>query len=70
MRLASVLRSVLNAESLASVDYAEFVDVDSFAPVTRLRRTCLAVLAVFVGKTRLIDNMLIEEQDGACNVTL
>lgn len=70
MRLTGVLRSTLNAEPFVSVDYAEFVDADTFEPVTRLRRACLAVLAVFVGKTRLIDNMLIEEHDGACSVTL
>jgi pantothenate synthetase len=28
------------------------------------------VLAVFVGKTRLIDNMVIEEKDGAAVVTV
>ncbi len=70
MRLAGVMRGVLSAETLASADYAEIVDADTFEPVTRLRRTCLAVLAVFVGKTRLIDNMVIEEQDGAFVVTL
>ena len=31
---------------------------------------CLAVLAVHAGKTRLLDNMLIEDQDGAVSVTL
>ncbi len=70
MRLTGVLRGVLNAEPLATVDYAEIVDADTFEPVTRLRRSCLAVLAAFVGKTRLIDNMLIDENDGSCNVTL
>jgi pantothenate synthetase len=28
--------------------------------VTHVRRACLALLAVFIGKTRLIDNLLIE----------
>jgi pantoate--beta-alanine ligase len=70
MRLAGVMRGVLSADTLLSVDYAEIVDADTFEPVTRLRRGCLAVLAVFVGKTRLIDNMLIEDQDGAVVVTL
>ena len=65
-----MLRSELCKEPLASVDYAEIVDAETFEPVTRLRRECLAVLAVFVGKTRLIDNLLIEEQDGAIRVTL
>ncbi len=70
LRLAGVMRGVLSAETLLSVDYAEIVDADSFEPVTRLRRSCLAVLAVFVGKTRLIDNMANDEQDGAVVVTL
>ncbi len=70
MRLAGVMRGVLSAETLLSVDYAEIVDADAFEPVTRLRRSCLAVLAVFVGKTRLIDNMVIEDQDGAVAITL
>jgi pantoate--beta-alanine ligase len=70
MRLAGVMRGVLSGETLLSVDYADIVDADTFEPVTRLRRSCLAVLAVFVGKTRLIDNMVIEEQDGAIAVTL
>jgi len=70
LRLTGVMRGVLGEETLLSVDYAEIVDADTFEPVTRLRRSCLAVLAVFVGKTRLIDNLAIEEQDGAVVVTL
>lgn len=70
MRLAGVMRGVLSGETLLSVDYAEIVDADTFEPVPRLRRGCLAVLAVFVGKTRLIDNMAIKDQDGTVVVTL
>ncbi|MCL5288541.1 MAG: pantoate--beta-alanine ligase [Acidobacteria bacterium] len=70
LRLAGVLRRVLGEEKLLSVDYAEIVDADTFESVTRLRRNCLAVLAVFAGKTRLIDNMAIEEKEGELVVTL
>lgn len=50
-RLRARLNEVLDAEPLAKVDYAELVDPDTFkAPGT------LAVLAVWIGKTRLIDN--------------
>ena len=59
-RLVQAMRGVLAAEPLAAPDYAEIVDADSFEPVTRLRGTCLALLAVRIGATRLIDNMLIE----------
>ena len=59
-RLVQAMRGVLAGEPLASPDYAEIVDADSFEPVTFLRGTCLALLAARVGSTRLIDNMLIE----------
>jgi pantoate--beta-alanine ligase len=60
LHLQSAMRKVLEAEPLAAVDYAEIVDADTFEPVVRVSRPCYALLAVFVGKTRLIDNMLIE----------
>lgn len=60
LHLQNVLRKVLEAEPLAAVDYAEIVDADSFEPVTRIARPCYAVLAVFIGKTRLIDNLYLE----------
>jgi pantoate--beta-alanine ligase len=63
LHLAASLRRRIAQEPLASLDYAEIVDADSFEPVTRLRGSCYALLAVLVGSTRLIDNMLIEEAD-------
>ena len=59
---------------LAQLDYAEVVDAETFEPVTLLRGTCLALLAVKVGPVRLIDNLLIEEfkgeSGGAFSLTL
>jgi pantoate--beta-alanine ligase len=55
-RLGRAMRDVLDAEPLARVDYAEVVDPRTFeAPGT------LAVLAVNVGATRLIDNHRLGE---------
>ena len=62
--LQAAMRKVLDAEPLASADYAEIVDAETLEPVARLRRSCLVLLAVFVGTTRLIDNLLIEEDAG------
>ncbi len=62
--LQAAMRKVLDAEPLASTDYAEIVDAETLEPVTRLRRSCLVLLAVFVGTTRLIDNLLVEEDAG------
>jgi len=60
LQLQTVLRKVLQAEPLAAIDYAEIVDADTFEPVVRVARPCYVVLAVFLGKTRLIDNLYIE----------
>lgn len=62
--LIDEMRRVLAREPLAAVDYAAIVDADSFEPAARLRGSCLAVLAVFIGSMRLIDNLLIEERPG------
>ncbi|MBI3669706.1 MAG: pantoate--beta-alanine ligase [Acidobacteria bacterium] len=61
VRLVAAMRKLIDAEPLATADYVEIVDADTFEPVSRLRRGCLGLLAVFIGTTRLIDNMLVEE---------
>jgi len=60
LQLQATMRRILEAKPLAQVDYAEIVSADTFEPVVRVARPCYAVLAVFIGKTRLIDNLLIE----------
>ncbi len=71
LQLLKALRGVLATAQGIRLDYAEIVDADTFEPVVRLRGNCYAVLAAFVGTTRLIDNALIEEQPhGTFRVTL
>ena len=60
LHLQTVMRKVLEAEPLAAADYTEIVDAETFEPVTRIARPCYALLAVFIGKTRLIDNLYLE----------
>ena len=60
LQLQNVLHRTLGKEKLAAVDYAEIVDAESFESVVRVNRACYVVLAVFIGKTRLIDNLFIE----------
>ena len=60
LQLQAVLHRTLSAERLARVDYAEIVDAVSFEPVIRVNKPCYVLLAVFIGKTRLIDNLYVE----------
>ena len=47
------------AEPLARLDYVEIVDPKDLGPVGRIEGEVLVALAVFIGKTRLIDNVRI-----------
>jgi pantoate--beta-alanine ligase len=61
LSVQNAARNVLAEEKLARVDYVEVADADTFEPVARISpRPTYVLLAVFVGKTRLIDNLLIE----------
>ncbi len=63
LQLQRTMRKVLESEPQARVDYAEIVDAETFAPVVRVGRDSYALLAVRIGSTRLIDNMLIRAGD-------
>ncbi len=58
--LEAAIRERMEGEPLARVDYVAVADPDTLAPVTRLEGTLLVALAAFVGRTRLIDNALID----------
>ena len=60
LELQSALHRILSAERHARVDYAEIVDAESFEPTVRVSNACYVLLAVFIGKTRLIDNLYVE----------
>ncbi len=61
LQLQTAIRRVLSNEPLARIDYVEIVDSETFEPVASIGpRPVYALLAVFIGKTRLIDNLLIE----------
>jgi len=67
--LQKAVRDVLAKEPLARVDYVEVVDADSFEPVARISsRPTHILLAAFIGKTRLIDNLLIESATDSGNL--
>ena len=54
----SVLRQIEKAP-LAKVDYVEIVDAETLQPVGKAGKNSLLAAAVYFGKTRLIDNLLL-----------
>jgi pantoate--beta-alanine ligase len=58
-RLASAIGSLIAAEPLAKLDYIEITDMKELRPLARLEGDVLVALAVFIGTTRLIDNIRV-----------
>lgn len=46
----------ISSEPLARIDYVQAVDADTIEPTSAVRGTVLFAIAVYIGKTRLIDN--------------
>ena len=59
LELQRAMHKVLEAEPHARIDYAEVVDAETFEPAVRISKPAYALLAAYIGQTRLIDNMLI-----------
>ncbi len=58
-KLIGAARQVIASEAAAKLDYAEIVDPDTLDPASDLKRGTLVAVACFIGKTRLIDNILL-----------
>ncbi|HEY6871607.1 MAG TPA: pantoate--beta-alanine ligase [Geobacteraceae bacterium] len=66
-RSAACLRErvvgTITAEPAAVIDYAELRDMDTLEEVTQANDRTLVALAVKIGKTRLIDNCILGEEN-------
>jgi len=54
------MTSVISKEPLAKIEYVSIADAQTLEELPKIDRPALASLAVKIGKTRLIDNMLLE----------
>ncbi len=59
-KIKEAITHYIEREPLAKVDYVDVVDFDTITPVTTLKGTILVAIAVYIGKTRLIDNFIAE----------
>lgn len=54
--IKNIIIDTLNKETLAKIDYVSIVDSNTLQPVEKLYSSILIAIAVYIGKTRLIDN--------------
>lgn len=60
-KIVSKMKELINMEPMARIDYVEAVDAISIKPVKKMDGAVLVAMAVYIGKTRLIDNFIFEK---------
>ena len=60
-KIIEAMKQHINAEPLAKIDYVKIVDLATMQQIDALDRPALCAIAVFIGKTRLIDNFFTED---------
>lgn len=58
-KIVCAIRDIIESEPLAKIDYVELVEWDTLKPVKHIDGKVLAAVAVYIGKTRLIDNVIV-----------
>ncbi len=58
--IIDTVTQVINSEPLAKIDYVQVVDFPNIKVVEDINGDILTAVAVYIGKTRLIDNFIIE----------
>ncbi|MBU5479169.1 pantoate--beta-alanine ligase [Eubacterium sp. MSJ-13] len=60
-KVKKTITDIIEKEPLAKIDYVEVVDWNTLEPVEKIDGPVLTAIAVYIGKTRLIDNFIIEK---------
>ena len=59
-KVLEAIKNKIAEEKLAKIDYVQIVDALSIVDVEKIESTVLVAMAVYIGKTRLIDNFIFE----------
>ena len=59
--IVNAMKAEIGTEPLAVIDYVDAVDMDTLEKVEKMQGTVLVAMAVYIGKTRLIDNFIVKE---------
>ena len=56
LNLIKIIKATIEREPLAKIDYIEIVDSLTLKSISKIETSVLIAIAVYIGKTRLIDN--------------
>ena len=61
-KIIDAMTEEIEKEPLAKIDYVKLVDLDTMQQVDSIKGGILTAIAVYIGKTRLIDNFMFEPE--------
>jgi pantoate--beta-alanine ligase len=60
-KILDPMKALIEKEPLARIDYVKAVDGLTMQQIEKVQKPMLVALAVYIGKTRLIDNFSVDE---------
>ncbi len=67
-RIRKEMLKVVRQKRSARIDYISLVDATTLQDAGRVKKKLLIVLAVWIGKTRLIDNIILDKKARQCRL--
>lgn len=58
------ITAIISSKKTAKIDYVEILNAENLGDLNKIGGKIVIALAVFIGKTRLIDNMIIDVENG------
>jgi pantoate--beta-alanine ligase len=62
-KILDPMKALIEKEPLARIDYVKAVDGLTMQQIDKVQKPMLVALAVYIGKTRLIDNFIVEDEN-------
>jgi pantoate--beta-alanine ligase len=63
-KIIEAMKDIIRKKDTARIDYLKIVDLETLKDIDRISDKALAAAAILIGKTRLIDNVVLGEKNG------
>lgn len=60
--IINIMKQLIQKKDTAKIEYIDIVEINSLERIKKITGSCLIALALWIGKTRLIDNMIIKSK--------
>lgn len=61
-KIKQEIKKAIKRKNSATIDYVDIIDIQTLRPVKQIKNRVAVVMAVYIGKTRLIDNIIISKK--------